>query len=143
MDPVVTRLIHPSTASVSIKMSPLFTSWVTVRLPLTVTVPSSLMPSESAVLPPVKVRFPSIVDAPMINFVVPPSIVTSAAYTPSAPSVLSLVVINSAPVNPLLVFVKLTVAASAEVCNVVVPAMLNRLSVAKSWVMLPTVAVAS
>ena len=127
------RVIDPVTARVPISMSPLSTSLVTERLPPTVTNPLSVMPLVSAALPVLMVKSPSIVDAAMISFVVPPSIVASASAPES-----SLVVSVSAPVNALVVVSKTIVALFALVVSVEVPFIVS----AAFWVMLPVVAVA-
>ena len=85
-------------------------------VPLTFNVPVSvigLLPV--AVL--VKVKFPSMVEAPITSAVVPPWMLTSPAV--SAP--LSLVVSNKAPVKAFDDVPRLIVASLADVISVVVP----------------------
>ena len=91
----------------------------------------------SVIVPPLsKFRSPSIVDVPMIKFVVPPSISTS----PSVSKPVSLVVISKAPVNAFVIesTIKSIVALSALVTSVLVPLIVR----APVWVMFPVVAVA-
>ena len=74
--PFGARVKDPSTSRSFRVIALLPASVVALRAPLTVTVELSV----SVIVPPLsKVKSPSIVDVPMIKFVVPPSIFTCAA----------------------------------------------------------------